>query len=213
MWSIAPMLRRSPKGWVLFRHRETRLDRTALRGRGQIDDRCPELAVGYRLVHEQEAAGLGFRQTIRRGVAGDQYRGYRLVVFRTNPFDDDEPAFAFAKAVVAQDQRRFRGAGGETQDRFIAALDRDDGVSPSRQKTQRRVAYRGLVVDHDHESFGRRHGGDRWRDLGDRRLMFRERDCHLEARAAAGLRVERQSAIEERGQPADDRKAKPEALR
>ena len=82
-------------------------------------------------MHQQKAAGLGFRQTIRRGVASDQYRGYRLIVFCTNPFDDDEPTFAFAKAIVAQDQRRFRGAGGETQDRFIAAADRDDIVSPS----------------------------------------------------------------------------------
>src|SRR5258707_15867959 len=134
MWSIAPGLRPSQKRWFFFRRGETRLDRTALLGRGQIDDRCPELAVGYRLVHEQEAAGLGFRQTIRRGVAGDQDRGYRLVVFCTNPFDDEESAFALAQAIVAQDQRGSRRAGRKTQNGFVAAAARDDVVPPSRHE-------------------------------------------------------------------------------
>ena len=83
-------------------------------------------------MQEQKPARLGFRQTIGRGVAGDQYGGDRFVVFGAQPIDDGEAALAAAKAVVAQDQRRLRRAGGEALDRFVAGAGRDDIVCPIR---------------------------------------------------------------------------------
>ena len=91
-------------------------------------------------------------------------------------------------------------------------LARNDVIPPSGQETQRRVTNRGLVVDDDHEPFRRSGGGDRRPRLGDRRLRFRKRDRHLEARAPLELGAQRQSAIKERGQSPDDGKAKSESL-
>src|SRR6202044_3693636 len=100
----------------------------------------------------------------------------------------------------------------ETQNGFVAAAARDDVITPSRQETQRRVTNRGLVVDDDHQPLRRSGGRNRQPRLGDRRLRFRKRDRHLEARAPPGLRAQCQSAIKERGQSPDDREAKSESL-
>jgi hypothetical protein len=154
-----------------------------------MDDRGAQLAVGNRLVQEQQAAGLGLGQAIWRGIAGDKHRRDSFVVLRTQPLDDSNSVLAVAKPVIADNQIGPLLTARKLPDRFVARADDDGFVTPTCQQSIHGIANGELVVDHDNEAMREGTRCRVERILARRDAAGRHRNRDFEAGAAAYLRT------------------------
>ena len=120
----------------------------------EITDRCPQFAIGGRLVENDETAFVRLLHTVDGRIACDQNRWNVFAIFGLESMDDINAAFTAAQPVVTKDNAGSRWASCNLVEHLRAGLRDQNLGSPARQQLPHGFQHHRLVVNHKDEELG-----------------------------------------------------------